>query len=721
MKSSFVEAGVIPIDILLVDDREENLLALEAVLQSPDYRLVKLSSGDQALRYLLDHQPPALIVMDVQMPGLDGFETAAIIKGGARTREIPIIFITALNKDERYLHKGYEHGAVDYIYKPFDAPVLRSKVAVFADLHRKSERLIRTERLLRETETRERERKIAELELKGLRREQVEQRRYRELVDGINQGMVWAADPQTLSISFVSDSAGAITGYESGQWLDQPQFLAERIHPEDRAAFQTAVNSAVSTGAEQKFQHRFLTADRGIIWLHTGLRVSTRPSDMVAELRGLSVDVTKLKEAEETMRRSKIRSDLLARGSLILGEGLQCQKQLDDFGRFAVQEFCDLCIVDWFENARFHRSFTLGEPLEGNRDHCQAAFSIPPELTQNAPRIERAEFFSNFDKAGMLRIFDNEERMQELVACGLTSAVRAPLMVRGRYLGTLTLATAQESRRFFSDDAYFVEDLAYRVATLLENARLYQETEAAVRVRDEFLAIASHELRTPLTPLKLQAQQLLRSIRTKGDSALSLEAIGRMVNTTNRQVERLAKLIDSLLDITRISRGTLRVTPAEVELGQLFQEVSTRLAGELETAGCELRLELESSALVYWDSFRMEQVIENLISNAAKYARGKPIEVKAWSEGDQVQISVRDHGIGISKEDQVRIFKRFERAVSSSHFGGLGLGLYIVTQILEAHRGRISVESEPGKGACFTVSVPRRVLESETKTDSAAS
>ena len=200
------------VEILLVDDRDENLLALEAVLSDPGYRLIKANSGDAALRYLLDHTP-AVILLDVQMPGLDGFGTAAIVKASERTREIPIIFLTALNKDDKYVQRGYEHGAVDYIYKPFDAHILRSKVAVFADLHRKNERLLLAERKLMESERRDRERKFAELEIRNLRRQQLEQRRYRELVDGINHGVVWAADENVDVFTFVSPRAEEVLGY----------------------------------------------------------------------------------------------------------------------------------------------------------------------------------------------------------------------------------------------------------------------------------------------------------------------------------------------------------------------------------------------------------------------------------------------------------------------------------------------------------------------------
>jgi signal transduction histidine kinase len=232
-----------------------------------------------------------------------------------------------------------------------------------------------------------------------------------------------------------------------------------------------------------------------------------------------------------------------------------------------------------------------------------------------------------------------------------------------------------------------------------------------VKVRDEFLAIASHELRTPLTPLKLHAQQLMRSIQKKGLSGISQESLLRMVQTTNRQVERLSKLIDSLLDITRISRGKLKLTSSDFLLGEMVEEIVARLSADFEQAGCTLTSSIDNTIRVRWDSFRMDQVVENLLSNAIKYGRGKPVELKITKQGNDVKIAVQDHGIGISAEDQKRIFKRFERAVSSSHFGGLGLGLYIVSQILDAHKGVISVESAPGIGSLFTVTVPAELPE----------
>lgn len=720
-----LESSAIPIEILLVDDREENLLALEAVLESPDYRLVKVQSGDLALRYLLEHAP-ALIVMDVQMPGLDGFETAAIIKGGARTREIPIIFITALNKDERYLYKGYEFGAVDYIYKPFDAQILRSKVAVFADLHRKNERLLRTERLLRENETRERERRIAELELKSLRREQVEQKRYRQLVDGINHGIVWSADPVSLAVSFVSDAAERLTGFAPAEWLARPEFFLEHVHPEDREAFQKAVRVATEEGMAGDLEHRFLNASGEVIWLQTGLRSSPNPLTMANELSGLSVDITKLKDAERASGQNRQRSDLLAQASLILGTSFDYRKNLDTLAAFAVETFAEFCAIDLTQPETNMRAVSVAADVSADQQEITDAFlDNPIPITEGSATEEaqaRAHLYLDLEGMAFEAIGGNPARAQALAKAGFNSAIRIGLTARGKFLGTMLFCAISPEKRFNQADAYFVEDLAYRVASAIDNSLLFHEVDAAVRVRDEFLAIASHELRTPLTPLKLHAQQLMRSIQKKGLAGLSQESLLRMVNTTNRQVERLSKLIDSLLDITRISRGRLTLTASEFVLGDMVHEVIARVAGEMELAGCTLSADIDNTIRVRWDSFRMDQVMENLISNAIKYGRGKPIELKIWQDKADVKISVRDHGIGISAEDQKRIFRRFERAVSSSHFGGLGLGLYIVSQILEAHRGMITVQSEPGKGSLFTVSLPAELPETvEAQTGSAAS
>jgi signal transduction histidine kinase len=230
-----------------------------------------------------------------------------------------------------------------------------------------------------------------------------------------------------------------------------------------------------------------------------------------------------------------------------------------------------------------------------------------------------------------------------------------------------------------------------------------------VRLRDEFLSIASHELRTPLTPLKIRVQQIQRLLSNGDVTHLQFEQLGKAVQNCNMQIERLSKLIDDLLDISRFSRGTISLRPETFDLSDLIRDIVSRFSGQLEASACTVSLDLSSPLEVTLDPARVEQVIVNLLTNAIKYAPGKPIEITATTNGEEAQISIRDLGIGIAPEDQARIFQRFERAVSSSHFGGLGLGLFIVSQILSAHRGKITVESKLGQGARFDVHLPLRV------------
>jgi signal transduction histidine kinase len=173
-----------------------------------------------------------------------------------------------------------------------------------------------------------------------------------------------------------------------------------------------------------------------------------------------------------------------------------------------------------------------------------------------------------------------------------------------------------------------------------------------------------------------------------------------------RQVNRLARLVDELLDVSRIAAGRLELHPEEVELASLVKELAAQLEPERERTGSTLTVHAESPIIGFWDRGRLEQLLTNLISNALKYGAGKPIEVTAAVLDGWVTVRVRDHGIGIAAEDQARIFERFERAVSVRKYGGLGLGLWIVRRIVDALEGRISVESELNTGSCFTVRLP---------------
>ncbi|MBC7385859.1 MAG: hybrid sensor histidine kinase/response regulator [Cryobacterium sp.] len=243
---------------------------------------------------------------------------------------------------------------------------------------------------------------------------------------------------------------------------------------------------------------------------------------------------------------------------------------------------------------------------------------------------------------------------------------------------------------------------------------LEQQGEAlkkAIQTRDEFLSIASHELKTPLTSLKLQLQMLSRYFDEKRLDTLPPERLQKMLTTSNRQVLNLNELIDDLLDVSRMTNGKLSLRPSEMDLSELVQEVLERFAEQLRLARCTLDYSGEPGILGTWDRQRIEQVIVNLVSNALKYGAGSNLNIRVkrderHANSPSALLIVRDGGIGIAKNKIEQIFDRFERAVSGSSIGGLGLGLYISRQIVTAHSGTIEVQSELNKGSTFTVTLP---------------
>lgn len=249
-----------------------------------------------------------------------------------------------------------------------------------------------------------------------------------------------------------------------------------------------------------------------------------------------------------------------------------------------------------------------------------------------------------------------------------------------------------------------------RAAEAVQHAREAADRERLlnekVAARDQFLAIASHELKTPLTSLELQVASLRRLTRSNPDARVSDESVLSRCDIMLRQVERLTVLINNLIDVGRITSGRMGLSRERVDLVELSRAVVSQFQEVIRRSGSEVTLSAPAPVVGSWDRLRLETVIANLVSNAVKFGAGKPISIRLDANDDRAVLAVRDHGIGVSHEDQERIFGRFERAVSERHFGGFGIGLWVARQAVEAHGGTIHVRSEHGLGSEFSVELP---------------
>lgn len=246
---------------------------------------------------------------------------------------------------------------------------------------------------------------------------------------------------------------------------------------------------------------------------------------------------------------------------------------------------------------------------------------------------------------------------------------------------------------------------------LAQEQKARVEAEKSIQLRDDFLSIASHELRTPLTPIRMQLQLAKKYLQTRLPSDPASAVLAKGLDDAEQQFDRFLKLVENLLDVSRITAGLLSVEREEIDLSGLALEVAARFSPELKKKACEFTVSVQPGIKGCLDRVRIEQVLINLLSNAMKYGAGKPVEISLSSQVGPTRervatLVVRDHGIGISKQHQGKVFGRFERFASPKHFGGLGLGLYIVRSIVLAHGGEVTVEGDVGMGAKFTVLLP---------------
>ncbi len=388
---------------------------------------------------------------------------------------------------------------------------------------------------------------------------------------------------------------------------------------------------------------------------------------------------------------------------------LDAESTLHNLASLMVEALADSCMIDVLQPDGSLRQVVLShrDPdkralLETIRDRF--GLGVSSELRREVMREKRSRLLSGMPPELLTGLQDEHRRLLEQVQ---TSAIAlVPMVVRDRVMGVLSIGAQEPNKTFSSEDLSLFEEIASRAALALEHTRLYREAQEAIAARDDFLSIASHELNTPLTSLILTMEAIHRLVLgfsgqgRRGELELKLKGM-------RRQLGRIAKLVAELLDVSRITSGRLRLELEEVDLAALVREVVARNAEEAEKLGVAIRLDAPPSLLLACDRLRVDQVLQNLLSNALKYGQGRPIDVALAPVPGEVVLKVRDRGIGIAPTHRHRIFQRFERAVGEKSYSGFGLGLWIVKQVLDAMGARIHVESVEGEGSLFEVSLPR--------------
>lgn len=392
------------------------------------------------------------------------------------------------------------------------------------------------------------------------------------------------------------------------------------------------------------------------------------------------------------------RAAFLGEATLVLAENLDIDEILQRLVHLSVPMLGDWCVLEALQpdgTLRRIASAHVDPALQSSLDELALAYPTRIEgssATARALRSGNAILQPEFDVCERAQ----DDRHRELLRrVGSHSIVAVPLRAHGAILGIVSFGV--RSRSFGIDDLRLAEELARRAAIVLENAQLHRYAQEAIAARDEFLSVAAHELYTPLTSLTLAAEQLA-----------NVHAEDRMLRIVMRSARRLRQLVDSMLDAVRTGFDRVEVTCRDADLVVIVRTVVERLADTAERAGCTMGLEAPARVPGCWDERGIEQIVTNLLTNALKFGAGRPVEVTLAVQGDQVRVTVRDHGRGIDPAEMPRLFDRFARGVSSRSYGGLGLGLYIARTIAQAHGGTLRAESEPGEGATFVLDLPLR-------------
>jgi PAS domain S-box-containing protein len=534
------------------------------------------------------------------------------------------------------------------------------------------------------------------------------QKQYQDLINSID-GMVWEADAETFRFTFVSEQAEQILGYPRGRWTEEADFWTNHIHPEDREWAIRFCAKATEEKKPHRFEYRMFAADGRIIWVGDIVTVVVE-NDKAIKLRGVMIDITQRREAEERARRNHERIRALQEIIEAAGSSLELDIVLETLMQKIVALLPYAAVQIWLKSAatdRFERSACLNIDRE---EWLRRELKELPQLVEAA--VESRSFVVSMNVQTDPRVLDREFYKRQ----GIVSYLGVPFLVKDDVLGVMVLLTREE-HEFTSDEIEFQSTLAGQAAMTIHKSRLYEqirtqadELEKANREICDFTAMIAHDLRSPLNQV-MGVSELM----TESAFGPVTEDQKKWLSKLTETARQLVNLVNDFLDVSKLEAGRIDLTIEEVELEKLLDASFGNfhfLAGERNVA---LRRSMTDSTLrIQGDRRRLEQVLSNLLSNALKFTPPEGvIEVGAASTDTEAKVWVQDTGVGIAADEIDKLFEKYKQTSSgkTSEYKGTGLGLVICKMIVEAHGGKIWAESEQGKGAKFTFTLPSKRAE----------
>ena len=533
--------------------------------------------------------------------------------------------------------------------------------------------------------------------------------RFRQLAEHV-QDVFWMADPHKPQMLYVSPAYERVWGRSRQSLYDEPRSFLEAVHPQDRERVVASLQRQVA-GEPTSEEYRVVAPDGSVRWVWDRAFPIRDAEGRVYRVAGIAEDVDERKHAEDASR-------FLADASTALATVEDYRSTLQKVAGLAVPAFADWCAVDLVEEGgSLQRLAVVHVDADKVRLATELYRKYPPDPDEahGAYRVLRTaepEFVAEISDEVLAEVAQDEEHLRILRGLALRSFVCVPLRTRNKMLGVVTFVYAESGRRYEARDLTLAEELARRAAVAIENAGLYHELKEADRRKDEFLATLAHELRNPLAPIRNGLQVLRLAGQENG-------VVGEARSMMERQLSQMVRLVDDLLDVSRITRNKLDLKKQQVELAAVVQSAVETSHPLIDSAEHELSVTLPPKVVhVYADLTRLAQVFSNLLNNAAKYTepRGR-IELTAELQGAEVVVTVRDNGLGIPAEALPKLFQMFSQVDRNMERaqGGLGIGLTLVRRLVEMHGGTVEAHSEgPGKGSEFVVRLPALMSDAVT-------